>query len=197
MKRVAPAAERNKEPIAEVLARVLPERGTVLEIASGTGQHAVHFARRFPALRFVPSDPTDEALASIEAHRAEAGLDNLAPAERLDVLEPGWEREVDAIVCINMIHISPFEATLALFEGAARCLALGSALVLYGPYRFGGRFLAESNAAFDASLRERDARWGVRDVEELARVAHDTGFALEEPIAMPANNHVIVARRAR
>jgi SAM-dependent methyltransferase len=195
MKRVAPAAERNKEPIAEALARILPERGTVLEIASGTGQHAVHFARRFPSLHFVPSDPTDDALLSIEAHRAEAGLDNLAPACRLDVLEPGWEREVDAILCINMIHISPFDATLALFAGAARCLRGGAPLVLYGPYRFGGRFLAESNAAFDASLRERDARWGVRDVDELHRVAGETGFAIEEPIAMPANNHVLVARR--
>lgn len=195
MKRVAPAAERNKEPIAEVLARVLPARGTVLEIASGTGQHAAHFARRFPALRFVPTDPTSDALSSIEAHRAEAGLDNLAPAERLDVLEPGWEREVDAILCINMIHIAPFDATLALFAGAARCLSPGSALVLYGPYRFGGRFLAESNAAFDASLRERDARWGVRDLDDVERVARGAGFALEEPIAMPANNHVLVARR--
>lgn len=195
MKRLAPAAERNKEPIAEALARILPERGTVLEIASGTGQHAAHFARRFPALRFVPSDPTSEALASIEAHRAEAGLDNLAPAERLDVLEPGWEREVDAMVCINMIHISPFEATLALFAGATRCLAAGAPLVLYGPYRFGGRFLAASNEAFDASLRERDARWGVRDLEELERVARASGFVLEEPLAMPANNHVLVARR--
>jgi cyclopropane fatty-acyl-phospholipid synthase-like methyltransferase len=195
MKRAAPAAERNKEPIAEALARILPERGTVLEIASGTGQHAAHFAGRFPGLRFVPTDAAPDALASIEAHRAEAGLDNLAPAERLDVLEPGWEREVDAIVCINMIHISPFEATLALFAGAARCLAPSSPLVLYGPYRFGGRFLAESNAVFDASLRERDARWGVRDVDELARVARDSGFALEEPLAMPANNHVLVARR--
>jgi SAM-dependent methyltransferase len=195
MKKTWPAPERNKEPIAEVLARVLPPRGTVLEIASGTGQHVAYFAQRFPALRFVPTDPSAEERASIDAHRAELGLDNVAPAERVDVLEDGWERPVDAILCSNMIHIAPFEATTGLFRGAARCLAPGAPLVLYGPFRFGGAFTAESNADFDASLRARDARWGVRDVDDVARVAAAHGFTLEAPIPMPANNHVIVARR--
>lgn len=195
MKKSAPAALRNREPIREVLARHLPASGTVLMIAEGSGEHAHHFARSFPALTWQPTDIDPEALASIEAWRVESGLANFAPPVALDVTTDPWPvAHADAITCINMIHISPWEATLGLFAGAARTLAPGGLLYLYGPYRFGGTFTAPSNEAFDASLRSRDARWGVRDVKDLEKAA--TGFALREIIAMPANNHSLIFRRA-
>jgi hypothetical protein len=194
VKKTAPAAQRNREPIREVLARVLPDAGTVLTIAEGSGEHAVHFAQAFPALTWQPSDIDPEALASISAWRDETALPNLAAPIALDVTESSWPIEqAAAITCINMIHISPWEATLGLFAGAARTLASGALLYLYGPYRFGGSFTAPSNEAFDASLRSRDSRWGVRDVKDLEAVA--TGFTLREIVAMPANNHSLVFRR--
>jgi hypothetical protein len=193
MKKSAPAALRNREPIAEVLARHLPKTGTVLTIAEGSGEHALHFAKTFPALTWQPSDLDPEALASIAAYRDEAALANLAAPIALDVTWPTWPIErADAITCINMIHISPWEATLGLFAGAARTLAPGALLYLYGPYRFDGAFTAPSNEAFDASLRARDPRWGVRDVRDLEAAA--TGFALREVVTMPANNHSLVFR---
>jgi len=177
-----------------VLARVLPDAGTVLTIAEGSGEHAVHFARSFPALTWQPSDIDPEALASIAAWRDETALPNLAAPFELDVTSPTWPIDhAAAITCINMIHISPWEATLGLFAGAARTLASGALLYLYGPYRFGGSFTAPSNEAFDASLRSRDSRWGVRDVKDLEAAA--TGFTLREIVAMPANNHSLVFRR--
>jgi len=194
MKKQAPAALRNREPIREVLARHLPGTGTVLMIAEGSGEHAVHFARAFPALTWIPSDVDPEALASIAAWREDSALANLAPAVQLDVTAPRWPVDrADAITCINMVHISPWEATLGLFAGAARTLAPGALLYLYGPYRFGGAFTAPSNEAFDQSLRARDPRWGVRDLRDLEAAA--TGFSLGEVIAMPANNHSLVFRR--
>ena len=197
-KQHAPAAARNREPICDVLSRVLPHSGTVLEIASGSGEHAVCFARAFAAIQWQPSDPSAEARASIAAWRAEAGLANLAPPLALDVTAETWPvTAVDAVVCINMVHISPWQATLGLFAGAARVLAPGAPLYLYGPYRFAGAFTAASNAAFDRSLRARDPRWGVRDVDELTAVAHAHGFALTETVAMPANNHSLVFTYSR
>ena len=194
MKKSAPAAQRNREPIREVLARILPDAGTVLTIAEGSGEHAVHFAKSFPALTWQPSDIDPEAIASIAAWRDETGLPNLAAPIELDVTATVWPIErAAAITCINMIHISPWEATLGLFAGAARTLSSGGLLYLYGPYRFGGAFTAPSNEAFDASLRSRDPRWGVRDVRDLEAAA--TGFALREIVAMPANNHSLVFRR--
>ena len=194
MKKQAPAALRNREPIREVLARHLPGTGTVLMIAEGSGEHAVHFARAFPALTWIPSDVDPDALASIAAWREDSALANLAPAVQLDVTAPRWPVDrADAITCINMVHISPWEATLGLFAGAARTLAPGALLYLYGPYRFGGAFTAPSNEAFDQSLRARDPRWGVRDLRDLEAAA--TGFSLGEVIAMPANNHSLVFRR--
>jgi hypothetical protein len=194
MKKTAPAAQRNREPIREVLARHLPASGTVLTIAEGSGEHAVHFAQSFPALTWQPTDIDPEALASIEAWRVETGLANLAPPIALDVTTDPWPvTHADAITCINMIHISPWEATLGLFAGAARALASGALLYLYGPYKFGGTFTAPSNEAFDASLRSRDARWGVRDVKDLEAAA--TGFSLRELVSMPANNHSLIFRR--
>lgn len=195
MKRFAPATERNRGPIRDVLARVLPATGTVLEIASGSGEHAVAFAQAFPALTWQPSDQDPAALASIAAWRAEAAVPNLAAPIELDVMRPWPELAPAAIVCINMVHISPWEATLALFEHAARILAPGALLYLYGPYRFSGAFTAESNAEFDRSLRARDPRWGVRDVDDLVAAARGPGLGLVETVAMPANNHSLIFRR--
>ncbi len=194
MKQHAPATQRNREAIREVLARVLPPSGTVLEIASGTGEHAVAFANAFPALRWQPSDPDPVARASITAYRAEAQLPNLAEPLALDVRGEWPIDRADAIACINMVHIAPWEAALALFAGAARLLAPGALLYLYGPYKFGGAFTAPSNEEFDRSLRSRDARWGVRDVAELAKAA--AGFTITETVAMPANNHSLIFRRS-
>ncbi|NUP05491.1 MAG: DUF938 domain-containing protein [Polyangiaceae bacterium] len=196
MKASAPAADRNKGPIADVLRRLLPDRGVVLEIASGTGQHAAHFAATFPDVVFRPSDPSAEARASIDAYVREVGLPNLEPPVALDVRVPGWEQPVDVVLCINMIHIAPWTAAEALFDGASRCLTPGRGrLVLYGPYRFHGAFTAPSNEAFDESLRSRDPSWGVRDVDDLDVLAKRTGFVRTETIAMPANNHVLVFDR--
>ena len=195
MKRFAPATERNRGPIRDVLARVLPASGTVLEIASGSGEHAVAFAQAFPALTWQPSDPDPSALASIAAWREEAGLANLAPPIELDVMKPWPALAPSAIACINMVHISPWEASLALFANAGRILAPGALLYLYGPYRFSGAFTAESNAEFDRSLRARDPRWGVRDVDDLVATARAAQLELVETVAMPANNHSLIFRR--
>ena len=195
MKRFAPATERNRGPIRDVLARVLPASGTVLEIASGSGEHAVAFAQAFPALTWQPSDPDPSALASIAAWREEAGLANLAPPIELDVMKPWPALAPSAIECINMVHISPWEASLALFANAGRILARGAVLYLYGPYRFSGAFTAESNAEFDRSLRARDPRWGVRDVDDLVATARAAQLELVETVAMPANNHSLIFRR--
>ena len=194
MKQHAPATARNREPIREVLARHLPAAGLVLEIASGTGEHAVHMAAAFPALRWQPSDASPDALASIEAWRREAGLPNLLAPVALDVAAPWPVSAADAIVCINMVHIAPWEAALALFAGAARALPPGGVLYLYGPYRFGGA-TAPSNEDFDRSLRGRDPRWGVRDVRDLEAAAGAQGLALGNIVAMPANNHSLVFAR--
>ncbi len=195
-KQRAPAAERNAEPIREVLARVLPARGLVLEIASGTGQHAVHMAGAFPDITWQASDADPLAVESIAAWRADAGLPNLAEPIALDVLRRPWPvAAADAVVCINMIHIAPWECAVALFAGAGAVLPAGGLLYLYGPFRFHGVFTAESNAAFDASLVARDPAWGVRDLADLEPAAEAAGLALEETVAMPANNHSLVFRR--
>ena len=166
----------------------------MLTIAEGTGEHAVHFARSFPALRWQPSDVEPDALASIAAWCEDVALSNLASPIQLDVIEPRWPIErADAITCINMVHITPWEATLGLFAGAARTLPTSALLYLYGPYRFEGSFTSPSNEAFDASLRARDPRWGVRDVRDLEAAA--SSFALVEVVDMPANNHSLVFRR--
>lgn len=195
MKQHAPAAERNREPLLAVLRRVLPQHhgAQVLELASGTGQHALHFASALPHLRWQPTDADADARASIAAWRAEAGLDNLLPPLFLDVREPWPVAAADAIFCANMVHISPWTCTLALLAGAAAVLPPGSPLVLYGPYRRGGAHTAPSNAAFDASLRARDPSWGVRDLEVV--VAEARGFTLDEVVEMPANNLTVVLRR--
>jgi hypothetical protein len=194
MKKFAPATQRNREPIRDVLAGELPATGTVLELASGSGEHVIFMAAAFANLTWQPTDVDPEALASIAAWRTEAALPNVREPLRLDVSEDRWPvTEAAAITCINMVHISPWTATLGMFAGAARLLAPGALLYLYGPYRFAGRFTAPSNEAFDASLRSRDPSWGIRDVTELE--AAGSGFALREVISMPANNHSLVFRR--
>jgi SAM-dependent methyltransferase len=196
MKRHAPAAARNRDPILAVLGALLPEGARVLEIASGTGEHAAAFARGLPGVLWQPSDADPAALASIEAWRREEGGANLLPALEIDAAAPPWEvGEVDAVVAINLVHIAPWSAVRGLFAGAARVLAPAGVLFLYGPYRFEGEFTAPSNAAFDASLRERDPAWGVRDVRDLTRLAEEQGFLREAVVPMPANNHCLVFRR--
>jgi hypothetical protein len=192
----SPSAERNREPILAVLRQVFPQRGTVLEIASGTGQHAIHFAAAFPGLDWQPSDTDAAARASIVAWTAHAGLTNIRPPLDLDVCRKPWGIDAaQAMVCINMIHISPWAATQALIDGAADVLDGGAVLYLYGPYRRNGAHTAPSNEAFDQQLRSRNPAWGVRDMEAVVQLADAAGFACDEPIAMPANNFSLVFRK--
>jgi SAM-dependent methyltransferase len=192
-RRSAPAAERNAEPILAVLERVLPA-GLVLEIASGTGQHAAHMAAALPHVTWQPTDVDPGALASIAAWVESAALPNLRPPVALDVAAHPWPvAAADAIVCINLLHIAPWSAALALFRGAAAVLPPGGLLYTYGPYRFDG-VTAASNDAFDASLRARDPAWGVRDARDLEDAASAVGLRLDEVVPMPANNHSLVFR---
>jgi cyclopropane fatty-acyl-phospholipid synthase-like methyltransferase len=191
----APAVARNREPILAVLRRTLPAQGTVLEIASGTGEHAVHFAAALPHLTWQPTDVDVDALQSISAHLASAQLPNLLPVLPLDVCSPAWPvMRADAVVAINMIHISPWRATEGLMEGAARMLPTDGPLFLYGAFREGGRHTAPSNAAFDANLRASNPEWGVRDLDQVADLARWHGLHLVERVAMPANNLSLVFR---
>jgi SAM-dependent methyltransferase len=194
--RSAPHVARNAGPIAEILAEVLPERGLVLEIASGTGEHALHFARAFPRLLWQPSDPEPSALRSIEAWRADAALFNLLPAVSLDARAAEWPvAAADAVLAINMVNISPWSATAGLMRGAGRLLAPGAPLYLYGAYRRAGIETAPSNAAFDANLKARDPEWGLRDLDDVAAEAARHGFALERVAEMPANNLSVIFRK--
>lgn len=192
----APSAERNKQPILDVLARVLPPRGLVLEIGSGTGQHVAHFAQALPDLTFQPSERDVARHASIEAWVAAGSLSNVNPPLAFDVTKRPWPvPAADAVVCINVIHIAPWAATLALMAGAGSILPAGGVLVTYGPYRRGGAHTSPSNEAFDMSLRARNPLWGVRDIDEVAEVARNEGLALEEAVPMPANNYTLVWRK--
>jgi len=192
----APAVARNRDPILAVLRQVLPRSGTVLEIASGTGEHAVHFAAALPNLTWQPTDLDAVMLRSISAHRALAELPNLLPSLDLDVEAPSWSiTHADAVVCINMLHIAPWSAAEGLIAGAARVLPPGGVLYLYGPFQENGRHTAPSNAAFDASLRAQSPAWGVRDLGEVADLARKGGFELTKRIGMPANNLSVVFRR--
>lgn len=193
-RRHAPATARNREPIAAVLAETLPAEGLVLEVASGSGEHCAWFADRFPKLEWQPSDPDDEARASIAAWCED--LPNVLPPLELDAAAAEWPiGAVDAVLCVNMVHISPWEATLGLMAGAGRLLAPGAPLVLYGPYRQQGVPTADSNEAFDASLRARDPRWGLRQVEDVSAAAAARGLVLQRIVPMPANNLSLVFRR--
>jgi SAM-dependent methyltransferase len=193
----AAATERNRDPILDVLRRVLPPSGLVLEIASGTGQHVAFFASALPALRWQPSDPSAAHQGSIRAWAAASGAANIADPLALDVERPPWPvARADAILNINMIHIAPWSATAALFQGAARLLPPSGPLVLYGPFKRAGQHTAESNQRFDDRLRGEDARWGVRDLDEVRALAATAGFHPPEVISMPANNFALVFRRS-
>jgi len=191
-RREAPAVARNREPILGLLRHLMPQTGLVLEIASGSGEHALALAQAMPALTIQPSDPDAEARASIDAWAR--GQPNIRPALELDACLPWPALSADAVLCINMIHIAPWAATLGLVAGAARTLPRGGALILYGPYRVAGAMVA-SNQAFDASLRERNPGWGVRDLEAVAQAAATQGFEAPEITSMPANNLALAFRR--
>lgn len=218
-RRSAPAALRNREPIANVLDDWLPARGLVLEIASGTGEHVVYFANRFPGLEWQPSDVDSDALASIAAWRVESGLSNIDAPVAIDAASSDWPiRKADAVLSIkmesdscvdpkiaekggfdvvlnlNMVHISPWSAALGLIDGAARVLKPGGALILYGPWLQAGVETAPSNLAFDQQLRQRDPEWGLRRVEDFDAAAAERGFALDQTRAMPANNLMLLFR---
>lgn len=213
-KRHAPATLRNRDAISAVLADWLPEAGTVLEVASGSGEHIVHFAAEFPHLNWQPSDPDPAGLASIAAWRAEAGLANIVPPLALDAAAEIWPtRQADAVLCINMdldscegtkiggydaclcinmVHISEWAATIGLFRGCAKLLPAGAPLILYGPYLEDGVETAPSNLAFDRSLKERNPAWGLRNVADVDRVAAEYGFTRTRRVEMPANNLMLI-----
>ena len=190
-KQAPPASQRNAGPILAVLARALAQPGLVLEIAAGSGYHAATFAAALPHLTWQPSDPDPASRESIAAYVSESGLANLRPPLALDVCTAAWPlAAADAVVCINMIHISPWPATLGLFAGAARLQP--RLIVTYGPYSIAGDYLAESNLGFDQSLKQRNPAWGIRDVNDVAHAAADYGFTLTETIRMPANNLTLI-----
>jgi hypothetical protein len=191
-----PATSRNRDVILDVLRGVLPRTGLVLEIASGSGEHILHFARAFPDLTFQPSDPEDAARRSIAAWVKESGSDNIRPPLDLDASKPDWPlTQASAILCINMIHISPWPATEGLLRGAAQILQSGAPLYLYGPYRQTGIETAPSNEAFDVSLKSRNSEWGLRHLEDVATLARLHGFSDASVTPMPANNLSVVFRR--
>ena len=195
-RRYAPATLRNRGPILDVLRQVLPAAGTVLEIASGSGEHAVFFAEALSDLMWQPTDPDPDNRASIRAWIAESGVTNVTAPADLNAAARAWPvTHADAIVCINMIHISPWAATLGLLAGAGRTLPTAAPLYLYGPYRRNGRHTAPSNEDFDQSLRAQNPEWGVRDLDEVSEAAARAGLTLAEVIEMPANNLSVVFRR--
>ncbi len=194
--RSAPAAARNREPILLVLRDYFPRPGVVLEIASGTGEHAVWFSSALPQITWQPTDHDPEALTSIAAWRDMAGLPNLLPPLQLDATADIWPiAQADAVVAINMVHIAPWTATQGLIAGAARVLTPGGLLFLYGPFSEGGVHIAATNAAFDADLRARNPSWGIRDLDEITALASQHGIVGPDRIAMPANNLSVVFRR--
>lgn len=200
-----PAFHRNHDAIWSALSPIVGhENGDVLELGSGTGQHAAEFARRSPNLIWWPSDIADAHLASIAAWQTHSGLANLRPPQRIDLTDPDWiwkgengsSGPLTAMMCNNVLHIAPWTVTENLIAGAGRLLREGGHLFIYGPFKRGGRHTTASNADFDASLRERNPEWGVRDIDDLAALGKDAGLTLADTVAMPANNFVLVFARA-
>jgi hypothetical protein len=192
----SPATVRNRDFILNVLFDVLPTTGLILEIASGSGEHVVHFARNFPSLVFQPSDPDPEALLSVGAWVKDAQVTNVRAPIVLDASQSPWLiASADGIICINMVHISPWDATVGLITGAAATLPPGSPLYLYGPYKREGFATAPSNQAFDRNLRDRNPAWGLRHLEAVAAIAQSAGFSVPGVTEMPANNLSVVFRR--
>lgn len=191
----SPATDRNKQPILDVLRDILPPEGRVLEIASGTGQHVMYFADALPNLVWQPTDPDEPSRATIQARVRAAGLTNVHDPVDLDVRDAPWPVKLsNAVLCINMIHISPWTATEALFSNARSILSSAGILYLYGPYSQSGRDITASNKAFDASLRSRNPEWGIRSLEQVVHFAETQGFVLEKTKDMPANNLSVVFR---
>ncbi|MDB2447038.1 class I SAM-dependent methyltransferase [bacterium] len=189
----APAAERNKEAIYEVLCKWVPKSGNILEIASGTGQHVVYFAEKFPKLNWLPSDIDQEHLECIDERVKESGLTNIIAASKIDTTSSSWAiKGIDLIFCANMIHISPFKSTIGLIEGSSRALKSSGVLVLYGPFKENGVETCESNLNFDESLRLRDSSWGLRNKEEVEKIASENNLILSQRYEMPANNLILV-----
>jgi cyclopropane fatty-acyl-phospholipid synthase-like methyltransferase len=196
----SPSAARNRDPILQALHAILPPQGVMLEIASGTGEHVVHFARALPGWRFQPTEFDETSRHSVRAWVAHEGLTNVAAPVMLDARAVIWDVEdagpFDAVLSLNMIHIAPWAAAQGLFQGARRVLKPGGLLLVYGPFQEDGVHNAPSNAAFDASLRARDPDWGVRDIRDLQRLADENGMTLRERQAMPANNHFLTFVKA-
>lgn len=196
LKQTPPAAVRNTPFLIDVLKRALPPEGLVLEIASGSGYHAAAFAQTFPHLTWQPTETDLQSRASITAYLDEMRLPNMRAPIALNVNQTPWPvRDADAVLCINMIHISPWEATVALFNGAADILAQGAPLITYGPYIIQGDFIADSNKAFDQTLQAQNAAWGLREVDDVTMVARRAGFKLETMTPMPANNFTLIFRK--
>jgi hypothetical protein len=203
----AQAFHRNHQAIGAVLERFLAgQSGDAVEAGSGTGQHVVDFARRFPQITWWPSDLNEQHLRSIDAWRAHAGLPNIRAPSRIDLSDPAWyplthdgggPGPLLAVFCANVIHIAPWRVAEGLFAGAARALRADGRLFLYGPFKRGGEHTAPSNAAFDASLRTRDAEWGVRDIDDVRKFAGSVGLVLAEIAEMPANNLILIFERAK
>ena len=192
----APATVRNRDFILDVLRNVLPTTGIILEVASGSGEHVVHFARSLPSLVFQPSDPEPDALRSISAWTKATNVTSVRAPIVLDALQSSWPiASADGIICINMVHISPWDATVGLIKGAAAILPPGSPLYFYGPYKRKGFTTAPSNEAFDRNLRDRNPTWGLRDLEAVAAIAQSLGFSVPAVTEMPANNLSVVFRR--
>ncbi|MGB5770060.1 MAG: DUF938 domain-containing protein [Crocosphaera sp.] len=197
LKQYAPATQRNREHILEVLLRVLPPSGNILEVASGTGEHSIFFAPKFSPRQWIPSDPNAISRDSIEAWRKESLIENIHPPLNINAQDSIWEIEkefldITTIININMIHISPWSACLGLMKGAKRLLPSGGILYLYGPYKQEGKHTALSNEAFDESLRDQNPEWGVRNLEDVIKVAEDNGLVFKEKVAMPANNLSVI-----
>ena len=200
LKQYAPATQRNREPILEVLLRVLPSSGNILEIASGTGEHAAFFAPALYPRQWIPSDPNPMLRDSIEAWREDCSTDNLHTPLDINAQDSVWEIEtkgmqISAIVNINMIHISPWSSCLGLMKGAKRLLSSGGILYLYGPYKQGGKHTAPSNLSFDQSLQAQNPDWGVRNLEDVIEAATEQGLILKETVPMPANNLSVIFKK--
>ncbi len=196
VRRFAPATTRNRDPLLQVLKSLLPQTGTILEIASGTGEHACYFAPAFGNAIWQPTDIDEGAIASINAHRQADGPANLASPLYLNVMEPEWPiSAADAALCVNMLHIAPWACCENLLQGCAHVLSPGAPLVLYGPFKRDGAHTAPSNAQFDQTLRGQNTEWGIRDIDEIAKAGKARGFTIEDPIAMPSNNFCLVLRQ--
>ncbi len=192
----SPSSERNRDPILAVLQRILPETGLVLEIAAGSGHHAAYFAPRFPGLTWQPTEPDPNGRASIAAWVEDTNAANLRPPMDLDVTRDPWPvTAADAVFSANMIHIAPWQCCQGLMAGAGRILGEGGLLVLYGPFMRGGEHTAPSNAQFDASLKQRDPSWGIRDLDDVTACAEEAGLTAKEIVEMPANNLTVIFNR--